>query len=440
MGILLGLIALGVVVTVHELGHFLAAKLCGVEVESFSLGWGPVLLRKTWRGTEYRLSAFPLGGYCGMKGENAWRTAVEENLDEIPEEKGGFYSAGPLRRILIGFAGPFANLVLAFLLLSAAGTQDYSFYTWENRIIPVPHADDGTLYPAQVAGLQSGDRILSLDGTEMHNFYDIQQYVGTRAQESIGVVYERDGTVRRCAIVPRLERQTGLGKIGVTPYIPLTVGSVKQGSSAQTAGIRPGDRILAVDGVPASNSADFDAALADRPEQITLTVLHETVTVDRTVTVVYRENGTAETGIGWKPVSVTVPGVPFPACLVKGLSSTAEMVSLSLKSLSLLFRGVDLTEAVAGPVRVTVMLGEATAAGAAGFLELAAIICVSLFLMNLLPVPVLDGGVILLALIELASGRRLRPAVLARIQTAGAVLILLLFIFALFGDIRYFFR
>ena len=108
MGILLGLIALGVVVTVHELGHFLAAKLCGVEVESFSLGWGPVLLRKTWRGTEYRLSAFPLGGYCGMKGENAWRTAVEENLDEnkykdtfgyitVIENSFGFKQIFPLR-------------------------------------------------------------------------------------------------------------------------------------------------------------------------------------------------------------------------------------------------------------------------------------------------------------------------------------------------------
>ncbi len=441
MKIILGLIALGIVVIIHEAGHFIAAKLCGVDVETFSVGWGPVLLRKKWRNTEYRLSLLPIGGYCGMKGESAWQKAIDENLDAIPEEEGGFYSAGALRRIIIGFAGPVANLILAFILLTIVGMQDYSFYTWENRIIPVTETDEsGALYPAAAAGLEEGDRILSINGAAMNNFYDIQQYVGTRAGEKLFIEYERDGRIFTTEMTASLDKKTGLGKIGAYPFIPLVVGSVRQGSSAETAGIRAGNEILAVDGKPVSNHIEFAAAFSGKPEQVALTVKHESVTVDRTITVIYRENGEAETGIGWTPVSVTVPGAPFPSCILKGMQETAEMVALTLKSLTLLFKGIDLTEAVSGPVRITVMLGEAASASAMSFLELVAIICVSLFLMNLLPIPVLDGGVILVALIEGVSRKKIKPKTLYRIQLGGAAIIAVIFVFALFGDIRYLIR
>ncbi len=441
MKVILGLIALGVVVLIHEAGHFLAAKLCGVEVETFSVGWGPVLLRKKWRKTEYRLSALPIGGYCGMKGEGAWQKAITENLEAIPEEKGGFYSASSLRRTIIAFAGPAANLVLAFILLTIVGMKDYSFYTWENRIIPITQADEsGVLPPAAAAGLKEGDSIISINGEPIGNFYDIQQYVGTRAGEKLFIEYERDGKVLNAEMTAALDKSTGLGKIGAYPFIPLVVGNVKKGSSAETAGIRAGDEIIAVDGKAIHNHIEFADSFLGRPEQVALTIKRENVTLQRAITVIYRENGEAETGIGWKPIPVTVQGAPFPACIVKGVRSTAEMTALSVKSLALLFRGVNLTEAVSGPVRVTVMLGEAAAASALSFMELTAIICISLFLMNLLPIPVLDGGIILVAIIEAIFGKKIKPKTLYKIQIAGAVIIGLIFAFALFGDIRYLVR
>ena len=441
MKIILGLIALGIVVMIHEAGHFLAAKLCGVDVESFSIGWGPVLLRKKWRGTEYRLSLLPIGGYCGMKGEDAWEKALDENLDAIPEEKGGFYSAGTLRRIIISFAGPAANLILAFILLTIVGMQDYSFYTWGNRIIPETSADEsGAPYPAAAAGLEAGDRILSINGVEMSNFYDIQQYVGTRAGEKLKIEYERDGDIRAAEMTASLDKKTGLGKIGAYPFIPLAVGSVKEGSSAETAGIRAGDEIIAVNGAPVANQLEFAQVFEKKPEQATFTIRRDGATIEKAITVIYRESGEAETGIGWSPVSVSVPGAAFPACIAKGAEETWRMVTLTLKSLSLLFKGIDLTEAVSGPVRITVMLGEAASASITGLLELVAVICVSLFLMNLLPIPILDGGVILVALIEGVSKRKIRPKILYRVQLVGAALIAVIFVFALFGDIRYLFR
>ena len=111
--ILIGLLGLTVVVVIHEFGHFLAAKLCGVTVESFSIGWGPVLFRKKFKQTEFRISAIPLGGYCGMKGEKAYQEALDNKLPEIPKEEGGLYTVHPLKRILIAFAGPFFNLIFA---------------------------------------------------------------------------------------------------------------------------------------------------------------------------------------------------------------------------------------------------------------------------------------------------------------------------------------
>lgn len=437
MKIIFGLIALGIVVIIHELGHFIAAKLCGVKVESFSVGWGPVLLRKKWRGTEYRLSVLPLGGYCGMKGEDAYKTAIEEKLDYIPEEDGGFYSAHPLKRVIIGAAGPAANLILAFLILTVVGMNDYSYRTWGNKIIPVAETENGVHYPAYLAGLQEGDKIISLDDKKISNFSEIQMYISSRAEEPIKVLYEREGQILETEMVPLLDKKTGAGKIGVYPFIPLEVGNVKKGSSAETAGIRAGDKITAVNGEPVSNYMDLAEILSSRPEQLTFTVQHETVQALHTVTMIYRNDGTVETGMEWSPLTVTVPGAPFPRCIGKGFSRTMEMVSLTFKSLGLLFRGIDLTEAVSGPVRVTVMLGEAASADFSGFLELTAIICISLFLMNLLPIPILDGGVILVALVEFFSLKQLKPSVLYKIQLAGAVFIAFIFVFALFGDIRY---
>jgi len=158
------------------------------------------------------------------------------------------------------------------------------------------------------------------------------------------------------------------------------------------------------------------------------------------VVLLYREDGSVETGIKWKAVEITVPGTGFVDSVIHGFTETGRTLSLTVKSLGLLFRGVDLTEAVSGPLRITLMIGEVAKSSLTGVAELLAIICVSLFLMNLLPIPILDGGTVLFGLIELLKGKPLKPKTLYYIQFIGVGFILVVFIFALFGDIKYLVR
>ena len=435
--VLTGLIALGFVVFVHELGHFIAAIFCGVEVQTFSIGWGPILFRKKIKGTEYRISALPLGGYCGMKGEHAFNDALEKGLDSIPHETGSFYSTHPLKRIIISVSGPLANLLLAVLCFTLVNLSGLTYRTYENRIIPAQLSNGAVSSPALEAGLMEGDRILSIDGTPIHNFTDLQQYISVHPQENLELTYERNGTIQHTRITPELDKKTGAGKIGVYPYIPLNIQVVQSGSAAETIGLRKGDRILSLNGKPVAHYLQFETELADRPEQIQLQIDRDGIVFSATLVILYTEQGQPVTGLQWESLIVEQPGKNFPAALAAGFSDTGNIFQLTIKSIGLLFSGVSVTDAVSGPVRITMLIGEVARSGMTGVFELLAIICISLFMMNLLPIPVLDGGVILLSVAEMIKRAPLKPKVLYYVQFIGIAFIMLIFIVAVFGDIKY---
>jgi len=435
--ILTGLIALGLVVVIHELGHFIAARFCGVEVETFSIGWGPVLLRKKMGTTEYRLSLLPLGGYCGMKGEHAFTEALEKNLDSIPAENGSFYGVHPLKRIIIAFSGPLANLLFAVIVLAFVSAAGSNYQSYTNKIVPASIYDGTAGSPIDVAGLIEGDRIVSLDNKKTENYSDIQQFVVTHPQEKIQVSYERDGKIFSTTLIPNLDPKTGSGKVGIYPYIPLVVGTVKKGSAAETDGIKAGDLITEVNGVTVSHYMQFSALLKDKPEQVAITINRNGLTFESKLIMLYSDKGIPESGITWKTETVIIPGTDFLNSVKGGFTETWNTLALTVKSIGLLFRGVDLGEAVSGPVRITMMIGEVAQTSFIGVAQLLSIICVSLFLMNLLPIPILDGGLILFSLIEIIYRKPLKPKTLYYVQFIGIAFIGFLFIFALFGDIRY---
>jgi len=447
--ILIGLLVLSVMVFIHELGHFIVAKLCGVAVQSFSIGWGPVLLKKAFRGTEYRLSLVPIGGYCGMKGENAFRKALEDKLNYIPKEEGGLYSATPIRRILIAFAGPFANYLCAVVCFAIISGMGSTYYTSSNMVAPLHCYDEKALTSSKEADLKVGDVILEIDGKKINTFYDIMQSVIVQADKHMHFIIERDGKRLEKEITPKLDTKTGAGVIGVYPFIPLNIYYVTPNGVAYSAGLLKGDVIKKINGKNVFNTIDLNEELKEisksNKEALKLSFERDGKLLNAQLYIVRLENGSIDLGLSFERQKVVVEGKGLFKSIVLGFRKTHETVMLTFKGFALLFKGVDLKQAVSGPLRITHMIGETAQEGFKvsakegwrGLLYFISIISISLFIMNLLPIPVLDGGLILLSFIEAIIHRELHPKLTYRVQFIGFAFIALLFCFALFADIMF---
>jgi regulator of sigma E protease len=446
--IALGLLGLGVVVFVHELGHFLAARLVGIGVDAFSIGWGNPVLKKKIGGVEYRLGMFPLGGYCKMRGENEFQEAYENNRNAITPVKGTYYGAHPLSRIVVAFAGPFFNLVFAVLVFSVIWGIGFEVNTLENRIVLVSDINEGEKYPADTAGLLTGDRILEINGKSIANYHDIQENIAVNPEKNLTLRVEREGKILDLPIIPELDKSTGAGKIGVYFWTDPVISAVAAGSPAAIAGLKEGDRILKINGRDFPYTVALFKTLWDRPPVLSLDFEREGRSLSADLILSYTDNGAADIGIVYKTIQYHTPSLNPLAAIGKGAGEAWKTFVVSLRSLTLLFRGIDLTQAVSGPVRITYMVGDIAAEGfvrsfGAGISSMAnflALISIALCIMNLLPLPILDGGMILLFIIELIKGHPLHPKAIYAFQTVGVVLIFGLMIFAVFGDILYLVR
>lgn len=455
--ILIGLVGLGLVVFVHEAGHLIVAKLVGIEVEAFSIGWGKKLVGYTFRGTEYRISLIPLGGYCRMKGEHALQKAFEDQSDTIPKEKGAFYTARPWQRILVLLAGPAMNLLFAVVVLSIVWYAGFTIQTYGNRIVlesdyPSPAAASGP-YPATQAGLKTGDRIVSISGQKIADFRDIEQAVTPSPDTTLKFTVEHpNGTREELSVTPALNKSTGAGRIGVYPWVDPVIGSVQ--GAAQEAGLEPGDRVLSLNGTRIDQSVQFQSVaqgLAGKSVKLTYERAGRTGTT--MISIPSAAQGKAvsagtDAGIRFKGLSVRTPHYNPVQAIAKGAAETYRTLTLTISGIGLLFRGVDLSSAVAGPIRITYLVGEVATQGFAtsaragfiSFFNFLSLLSVVLFFMNLLPIPVLDGGQIVLSGIEGVSRRPLRPRYVHRYQMVGVAIVFLLIFFAFFSDIMYFVR
>ena len=457
MTIIYGLLGLSVIIFIHELGHFFVARFFGVHVESFSIGMGPVLLHKTVKGTDYRLSLIPFGGYCGMKGEKDFQTAMENKLDRIPAEKDSFYGVHPLKRIAIAFAGPFANVILAIAALSVVAMIGYDYYTSPNKIILASEFYPDSPLSAAEAGLHTGDRITAINGKRIEYFSDIVEAVSLAARKTLHVEADRNGTAMTFTLVPELDKSTGAGKIGVLNWLDPVIESAAENSPAFNAGLQNGDRIIEADGKTVRNTVDLYEILKNLREA-DISVERDSRVFQAHLSLASQDEQSAQksaerensgnenlvSGISWQAIKVHTKTYPFFPALIQGARETFKMVSVTAQSIALLFKGIDLKQAVSGPIGITVLLGETAKEGfSAGFsvgvvtvCNFLAVISISLFLMNLLPVPVLDGGLILVAFIELVRCKSIKPKTLYAIQIAGICFIVLIFLLGMFADIN----
>ncbi len=445
INIAIGLFGLGIVVFVHEFGHLLAAKLVGIDVEVFSLGWGRRLAGFTRNGTEYQISVFPIGGFCKMRGEESLRLAWQEDAAEIPQEPGTFFGATPWQRIIVAIAGPTVNVIFAMVVFAIMWGIGFSIETFPNRIVLASTYSEEA-FPADDAGLESGDVITRIGDDEINNFRDIQQAVAQAPQERLEVEVLRDGRRVGLSMEPRLDRQTGAGQIGVYPWVEPIVDTITEGGSAEIAGIRPGDRIESVDDEEIRHTLDFVEAVGESARPVELTLRRDRARIETTlVPGADPETGRPDVGLAFERLTVRTPDYGFFGAIGRGVSETIDTLVLSIRSIGLLFRGVDVTQAVAGPLRITYIVGEVATSGLStgvgeavrSFFSFLSVLSVALFIMNLLPIPVLDGGQILLYTIEGISRRPLKPKLVYRYQMVGTVIIFGLIILALLGDVLF---
>ena len=443
INIALGLVGLGIVVFFHELGHFAAARFTGINVEAFSIGWGNAILKKKIGNTEYRLGMFPIGGYCKM--QDASDHSVSDNIVPQEPQKGSYYAASPQARILVCLCGPLFNLIFAILLLSVLWGVGFEINTLGNKIVLASELDPAQLHPADIAGLQTGDRIIEIDGRKINYFHELQESFALNPNKSLPIAIERNGVIIRKNIIPSLDKSSGAGRIGIIIWSDPLIENVINESPAFNAGLRSGDIIKSVNGEQILNNIDFLKIREQNPEEFIIEYerggsLHSAH--------FKREDIQNELGFSWAMIRYRTPRLSIPAAIAKGVTEGYRTLTVSITSLRLLFMGIDLTKAVSGPIRITYMMGDMATQGfgqglGIGFrsiINFLALISIALCVMNLLPLPVLDGGMTILLLVELIRRKPIPPKAIAIFQTSGMVIIFGLMLFALYGDIMFFAR
>jgi regulator of sigma E protease len=437
------IVVIGILILIHELGHFFVARWCGVGVERFSIGFGPVLLRWRGRETEYCLSAIPMGGYVKMMGEES----PLEGGPPVPYDPARAFALKPLwARFLIVFAGPAMNFVLAFvifsLVLATVGRPVWSPVI--GRVAP------GS--PAAVAGLETGGRVVAVDGREISSWEDLERAIARSDGRPLEVRVARDGRERVVTIVPRrvtsrdpiFKEPRDTWDIGAGPQLFPQIGSVQPGSPADKAGLRAGDEVVDAAGQPVFTPEELMQAVQRRGGQsISLTVRRDGTPVTITVTPsVVREKGPdgQEIEVGRIGVSIVTRAVRYEpyglvGALRNGAVKTWDMTALTVKGLWKIVWGQIDRSNIGGPIQIAAEAGRQAKEGAASLALFTAIISVNLAVLNLLPVPMLDGGHLFFFLIEAVLGRPLSLRKREVAQQLGFVLLMLLMVYALYNDL-----
>jgi len=428
------LAGLAALIFVHELGHFLAARRYGVIVEKFSIGFGKKLFGTTSGGTEFIVAAIPLGGYVKMKGEE---------LDEETNEEGSFSAAPPLHRLLIAFAGPLFNILFALAIYV------FVYMVGVETLSPVI----GTVKensPAVEAGLRTGDQITAINGRPIRFWDDLQNQVYHSPGKEISFqIHRQPDKVLDIKITPVIEeikdpfgdtQQVGL--IGITPLVN-TVTYIKKGSAAEKAGLEIDDRIIAVGDTSIFGWTDLRPAAVEKPrESLTFKIQRNgteiLVPLIPTPKKVKDKDGNeieiGEIGIGMSGRLVLEQYGLFGS-FVRAIKETWRMTSLIAISVQKMIFGSIPADQIGGPILIFQIYGEQAEQGFNEFIRLTALLSINLGLINLLPIPVLDGGHIFFFLIELIKGRPVSEQNRERAQQVGLFMLISLMVFAFYNDI-----
>jgi regulator of sigma E protease len=412
---------LGVLIFVHEFGHYMMAKRLGIRVLTFSLGFGPRIVGFRRGDTEYCISAIPLGGYVKMAGETP-----EDTLSGAPDE---FLSKGKWERFQVLIMGPVMNVVLAVVLTAAVFTFGADVPAFQDDPPVVGAVVAGA--PAEKAGIRPGDRILTIAGQAVHTWDNVFVQVGARPSQTIAITVLRDGQTVSLSARSTSETKFNVGDIGVMPNVHPHVADVTPNSPAERAGFKRGDLVLSVDGDTMVYQRQLVAAIVKHPNTpITVAVLRDGQRVDLRPTPASNGRIGILTGDAVKTIK------PGPLGAVRlSVEKNYEFGGLIYQTVIGLLTRETSTSQLMGPVAIAQLSGQSAEAGWRTYLLLMAMISLNLGLLNLLPIPVLDGGHIFIMAIEGLARRDFSMKVKEKMLVAGFVVLMMLMVTVIYNDL-----
>ena len=421
------LVLIGVMILLHEFGHYWAARFFDVKVETFSFGFGPRLFGFKRGETDFRFAAILFGGYVKMAGEQPG--------DENASDPRGFLSKPRWQRLIIAFAGPAMNIILAVVILTGLFMVRYP------KLPSTPSPEIGYIVPdsaAAKAGLHEGDRIIQIADTPNPTWEDIAMKEVASAGHPLSVWIERSGERKHVDVTPVLDPRTGVGFAGWDEQNEIEIASAPPDKPAWNSGLRSGDIIVSVDGQPVRSTPKIHDIVSS--------------TGGKTVELVYKRNGNLNK-VTVTPVLTDIDGaqkwmigvslqpkvefvrLALPQALVESVRQNAKSATLIYQFLRGIVERRMSPRSLEGPIRIAQLSGEAAREGPTAYFGLTAMVSLNLAIFNLLPIPILDGGVILLLLVEMFMRRDLSLRVKETVFKLGFVFLMAVVAFVLYNDI-----
>jgi regulator of sigma E protease len=422
---------LGFMILIHEFGHYAVAKWLGVRVEQFAIGFGKRLVGFRKGETDYRINAIPLGGYVKMSGENP--------MDQRTDDPGEFMNHSRWHRFLIAIAGPTMNILLAVVLLTVVYMVHYEYPIYLDKAAVVQGVRKDS--PAQQAGIQAGDRIIKIDGIENPTWEQVQPKVWLSPNQALEVTIQRGSQVLQKTLTPKAVTSSEVGSAGWFPEEPVVVGRLDPNLPAAKAGMKEDDRIVSLNGKPVPSIESMIETLQQTKNQpVDLQVERSGQTMDFHLTPVLSQTEDPKEQryrLGFVNKGVTkVSQLPFAQALSLSLEQNKKYSFMILELAKKMVQRKISMKAISGPIGIAQDAGYAAQQkGWTPLMELTAGISLNLGIFNLLPIPILDGGVILFLLIEGLMRRDISMTIKERVYQAAFVFLVLFAVMVIYNDL-----
>ena len=432
--ILAGIIMLGILVFVHEFGHFCVAKWSGVKVLKFSLGFGPKIVSRQWGETEYMICIVPLGGYVQMLGEGGGENGEAVDLSE--EDRARSFANKPVsRRTAIVAAGPLMNLIFPFLIMPVAylvGVQMPAYLDQQACVGYVVANSD-----ASRSGFVAGDCIDGINGEPVASWNAANLALIAHAGSPLQLAVKRDDKTISLQMTPADGGLEGLQSVGLLPAQAAVVGGIAPGMPAQAAGIKTGDRIVAIDGAPITSWYDLKVVIQrSHGAAQTFQIERAGKPLSLSLKPVREDGKNSEFLIGIAPAQDTVfKRFGLVEAIKAGADRSLELIKLTLVFIQKLFAGQVSAKNIGGPITVVQIAGQAAQTDFSSILSVLAFLSIQLGILNLFPIPILDGGHLFFNLFEAVMRRPLSLRTREIAQQIGLVLLILLMVLAFYNDI-----